>query len=646
LIIEVLSLKVKETIQKAISAIGKEIDAVRETPSTDVLSNGIKEKKSGHHVYVFESNNLGLRFAEEVKAKVDGGKEQIVDVIDLKDGKIWLEFPAAQGKIIHEVALEWENDFVLRRTEEHLHTLEEKWKDIPQLELLLTPHERYDTVRTVATSKYDTLRNESQIDAIQKAINNNITFIWGPPGTGKTATIGYIIANFLRLGQRVLFVSNTNRAVDVGLLNVMDALSEIHPEFDLQQTTRFGEAWIDDERLETVLFEHQVKDKLDSRKSEAVELSQLLSQFEAIQDQVDELMEADKEVPEALDVQAQLLGDKIDRFGGKLALEGKIDRLLNLNERYELKKKQLVATTMAKVCTSELFYSISYDAVVVDESSMASLPYLLLMAAKSKEHIVIAGDPMQLPPISITNDKEASLFLEQDIFTYVSNASTTEALFTWHDKNPDFTSFFDIQYRLNSDLAGVISSVFYDGRLKTGKLTSNKTDHISVALVDSSKYGPHIEQEKSDRGFKPRNEVHLKLIEESIKKLKLKHPSSEIGIIVPFRSCVYQVRNHLREKGHLGIEVGTIHTFQGREKSVILFDTVMSGEIQYGQQRHYSVRPFDETKNGMSVPRLLNVAFSRSKELLIVIADMNHINKVYGRKFLGRLLNSLKEISM
>ena len=190
-----------------------------------------------------------------------------------------------------------------------------------------------------------------------------------------------------------MFVSNTNRAVDVGLLNVMDALSEIHPEFDLQQTTRFGEAWIDDERLETVLFEQQVKDKLDSRKSEAVELSQLLSQFEAIQDQVDELMEADKEVPKALDLQAQLLGDKIDRFGGKLALEGKIDRLLNLNERYELKKKQLVATTMAKVCTSELFYTISYDAVVVDEASMASMPYLLLMAAKSKEHIVIAGDP-------------------------------------------------------------------------------------------------------------------------------------------------------------------------------------------------------------------------------------------------------------
>lgn len=640
------NLKVKETIQKAILAIGKEIEAVRETPSTDVLTNGIKEKKSGHYVYVFESNNQGLRFAEEVKARVEGEKEQIVDVIDLKDGKVWLEFSKDEGKMIPDVFLEWENDFVLRRTEEHLHTLEDKWKDIPQLELLLNPQDRFDVAGTQVTPKFDDLRNESQIDAIQKAINNNITFIWGPPGTGKTATIGYIIANFLRLGKRVLFVSNTNRAVDVGLLNVMDALYEIHPEFDLQNTTRFGDAWIDDERLETVLFEHQVKEKLDSRKSEAVELSQLLSQFEAIQDQVDELMENEKEVPQALDLQAQLLGKKIDLFGGKLELEGKIDRLLNLNERYELKKKQLVATTMAKVCTSELFYNISYDAVVVDESSMASLPYLLLMAAKSKEHIVVTGDPMQLPPISITNDKEAAAFLEQDIFTYVSNASSTDDLFVWHDQNPDFTSFFDTQYRLNSDLAGVISLVFYDGRLKTGKLKSSKTDHISVALVDSSKYGPRIEQENSEKGFKPRNEVHLRLIEESIKKLKLKHPSDEIGIIVPFRSSVYQVRNHLRDKGHSGIEVGTIHTFQGREKSVILFDTVMSAEIQYGQRRHFSVRPFDETKNGMSVPRLLNVAFSRSKELLVVIADMNHINHVYGRKFLGRLLHSLKEISL
>jgi superfamily I DNA and/or RNA helicase len=168
-----------------------------------------------------------------------------------------------------------------------------------------------------------------------------------------------------------------------------------------------------------------------------------------------------------------------------------------------------------------------------------------------------------------------------------------------------------------------------------------------VALLDSSKYGPSIEKEPSERGFKPVNAVHQRLIEESLRKLLQKRPADDIGVIVPFRSSVYQVRNKLREKGIRNIEVGTIHTFQGREKPVIIFDTVMSGERQYGNRiRHYSVRPFDETKNGLSVPRLLNVAFSRSKELLVGIADMGHVEKTYGNKFLGRLLSSLKEISM
>lgn len=634
-------------IQKAISAIEKEIEAVRETPSNDVLMNGVKEKKAGHHIYVFETTNQGLRFAEEIKARVLGGTEQKAEEIDFKDGKVWLELEKDQGKTIDEIYLEWENDYVLKKMEEHLLTLNDKWDQIPQLEALLSPASVFSKSEYARAPKLDELRNDSQAEAIEKALVNNVLYVWGPPGTGKTATLGYVIANLLSQQKRVLFVSNTNRAVDVGLLSVIDAIYEIEPQFDLQQTTRFGDAALDDDRLEDILFENQVKAKLDGKKQDAVELSTMLDQYQALQDQVDELMNSDEEVPQALDMQCQLLGDKIDREGGVTEVEEKIEKLLNLNERYELKKRQLVATTMAKVCTSELFYNLSYDAVVVDEASMAGIPYLMLMAAKSKKNLIVAGDPMQLPPISITNDFEARQFLEQDVFTFVSGADTTEALFKWHDENPEFTCFFDTQYRLKSDLAGVISSVFYDGRLKSvEKKEESSKQTSSVALVDSSKYRPFIEQEKTERGFKPMNEVHQKLIEESVKKLTKKHAPNEIGVIVPFRSCVYQVRNHLREKGYRSIEVGTIHTFQGREKEVIIFDTVMSGEWQNGGLRHYSVRPFDETKNGLSVPRLLNVAFSRSKDLLVIIADMNHVNRVYGKKFLGKLLGEVKEISL
>lgn len=631
-------------INQALKAIKKEIEAVRERPSSDVLFNGELEKTAGEYVYSFETQNQGLRFAEEVRAKI-GALEFEVHVVEYKDKKVRIEFPSSQGKKIDEVQLDWENDFVLRRMEEHLKTLKEKWDEIPQLQVLLQPAKHTEIMPTPVQPLFDEQRNEAQKEAIRKAMENNILYIWGPPGTGKTATLGFIMANLLRAGHRVLFVSNTNRAVDVGLLSVIEALKQIEPAFNLQQLTRFGEAALNDKKLEEILFEHQIIKRAEARKSDAINLSATLNNYKQLQETIDDLMRNGEEVPPNLDLECQLLGDKVARMGGPAEMQDKIEQLLTINERAELKRKQLVATTMAKVCTSELFYYLSYDAVVVDEASMAGLPFLMLMAAKSSKKLIIAGDPMQLPPIALTDDAASRDFLEQDIFTYVSGTTSAEALFKWHDENPSFTCFFDVQYRLSDDLAGVISSVFYEGRLKSDGAKSTGETSASVAIIDSSKYNARLEQEPGEYGFRPVNPVHQRLIEESLKKLLVNYPAGDIGIIVPFRNSVYKVRSYLWEKGIRDVETGTIHTFQGREKAVIIFDTVMSGEWQNGGQRHYSVRPFDENKNGMGVPRLLNVAFSRSKNLLVIIADMQHVNRVYGNKFLGKLLQSVSKIS-
>lgn len=631
-------------INQALKAVKKEIEAVRERPSSDVLFNGELEKTAGEYVYSFETQNQGLRFAEEVRAKM-GSTEFEVHIVEYKDNKVRIEFPSNQGKKIDEVQLDWENDFVLRRMEEHLKTLKEKWDEIPQLQVLLRPKENAETTPAPVLPLFDEQRNEAQREAIRKAMENNILYIWGPPGTGKTATLGYIMANLLRAGHRVLFVSNTNRAVDVGLLSVIEALRQIEPAFNLQHLTRFGEAALNDKKLEEILFEHQIINKAEARKNDAVNLSATLTNFQKLQETIDDLMRNGEEVPPNLDLECQLLGDKVSRMGGPAAMQDKIEQLLTINERSELKRRQLVATTMAKVCTSELFYYLSYDAVVVDEASMAGLPFLMLMAAKSSKKLIIAGDPMQLPPIALTDDATSRDFLEQDIFTYVSGTNSAEALFKWHDENPSFTCFFDVQYRLSDDLAGVISSVFYEGRLKSDAAKSTGEASASVAIIDSSKYNAGLEQEPGEYGFRPVNTVHQRLIEESLKKLLVNYPAGDIGIIVPFRNSVYKVRSYLWERGIRDVETGTIHTFQGREKAVIIFDTVMSGEWQNGGRRHYSVRPFDESKNGMGVPRLLNVAFSRSKNLLVIIADMQHVNRVYGNKFLGKLLHSVSKIS-
>ncbi len=63
--------------------------------------------------------------------------------------------------------------------------------------------------------------NTSQYEAVQNAINSQLSVIQGPPGTGKTQTILNIIANLLINGKTVQIVSNNNSAIE----NVLDKLS-------------------------------------------------------------------------------------------------------------------------------------------------------------------------------------------------------------------------------------------------------------------------------------------------------------------------------------------------------------------------------------------------------------------------------------
>ena len=167
-------------------------------------------------------------------------------------------------------------------------------------------------------------------------------------------------------------------------------------------------------------------------------------------------------------------------------------------------------------------------------------------------------------------------------------------------------------------------------------------------IVDTSPHGPWIELDRRDRSFRPVNPVHMTQVARIVSGLLARgFVEHQIGVIVPFRHSVYQVSKHLAMDGFRDVETGTIHTFQGREKDVIIFDTVMSGEKAHARAtpRHYTVRPLDETKNTnpIHVPRLLNVACTRCRRELHIVADMEHIRRRYGRKFLGKLLQRLSE---
>lgn len=60
--------------------------------------------------------------------------------------------------------------------------------------------------------------NRSQCSAIDKALRQKVTYVWGPPGTGKTKTMGALAASLVLGGKRVLLTALSNMALDQLLL--------------------------------------------------------------------------------------------------------------------------------------------------------------------------------------------------------------------------------------------------------------------------------------------------------------------------------------------------------------------------------------------------------------------------------------------
>lgn len=89
--------------------------------------------------------------------------------------------------------------------------------------------------------------NNSQYKAVKSAMENQISVILGPPGTGKTQTILNIIANILMQGKTVQIVSNNNSATE----NVYEKLSS--PKYNLG----FVAATLGSSENKKIFLEHQ-----------------------------------------------------------------------------------------------------------------------------------------------------------------------------------------------------------------------------------------------------------------------------------------------------------------------------------------------------------------------------------------------------
>ena len=85
----------------------------------------------------------------------------------------------------------------------------------------------------------DTILNENQKDAVNAIFQNTYSYIWGPPGTGKTkAVLSCSVLNYILEDKKVLIVAPTNVALEQILLGVLDNTEKL--QIPRERILRFG----------------------------------------------------------------------------------------------------------------------------------------------------------------------------------------------------------------------------------------------------------------------------------------------------------------------------------------------------------------------------------------------------------------------
>lgn len=315
-----------------------------------------------------------------------------------------------------------------------------------------------------------------------------------------------------------------------------------------------------------------------------------------------------------LEEEIKKLGDKIDQMKKQI-----------------LQDAVIVGATLTKAYLSDELWSKSFDCVFVDEVSMAPLPQLFLALSLAGKQCTLIGDFLQLPPIEANIPKEkdkeglAAKWLDRSIFQVTGLDSVNACL------NSPYVSPLKTQYRMNPAIAGVVNELFYGRMLENGENTKEKIypDEWSGAsplvLLDTSAAKPSAINSKGTI-----NLYHAVVAAHLTVSYLLENPDITVGVATQYRRQAAIIREMVREQSKakgLGMDrvsINTIHSFQGGECDIIIYDSV---ESQGSAKSPWLLR-----KQNPHIELLLNVAITRAKSKFILLANKAYAHEIFGGK--------------
>ena len=447
--------------------------------------------------------------------------------------------------------------------------------------------------------------NHAQMRAMARAAGNNLHFVWGPPGTGKTANLAQIARTLVASGERVLTLSHANVAVDVAMMRVADAFRD-RGELAQGQVLRVGEP----------------------RHPEALGREEILVAG-AVRRRHPELAAHREQLEQrrrALGAALRREEDETERDVLAAELRRTRDALRSARAEHEEAAARLVAdaavvgATVSRLVLTDLLWNWRPDAILLDEASMVSFPWVLAAATRVQKRLVVLGDFRQLPPVHVTRSDVGRRWLGRDAFDVAGVRARIDA-----GEDDERVTLLDTQYRMAGPVASAVSELAYAGRVRTDPSAGARAEVLAEAepwpgsplvVVDTSPLAPACLTEDRPDSFSRLNPLHLLLA------LSLAGRGADSrSLITPYRAQARLLAAGARDLALPGTTAATIHRFQGSERDAVIFDLVDAPPID---------GPSRLTGSDVDLAlRLTNVGLSRAKGKAILLVNRELIESRY-----------------
>lgn len=276
-----------------------------------------------------------------------------------------------------------------------------------------------------------------------------------------------------------------------------------------------------------------------------------------------------------------------------------------------------------------------FDYVIIDEAARAN-PLDIMIPMMMGTKVILIGDHKQLPHY-IESDYVNRFKTEKNRYANYDENLLTKSLFQIIYENLDKaykegrikfkrTIQIDEQHRMHPTIGSFISNEFYGGTIKNGEETINKINDYNifnkknVAWINVKMFeGPEFKREQSYAREAEADRI-VRLIKELISKNQGRRV--EIGIISFYKGQVglinEKLENNFPKSVLENISCNTVDSYQGKEFDIVILSGVRSNNLSTPEKSLGFIH--------CSASRI-NVALSRAKKLLIVVADADTYRK-------------------